>query len=132
MKPFLLKLRTFKNDSERAESHKILKMLLGCLVKINLLHLSFRKYPLLYKSGVRYIRKNHIDFQEFEDLPTALELGGSDCGPLTAWRVAELRNNGILAKPNLLLQTDGNFYQYHVRVKYQDGTIEDPSKRLGM
>jgi hypothetical protein len=62
----------------------------------------------------------------------------SNCEDLACWRVAELRVRfGEAAQPYVTSQMlnspeHGLFTLYHIRVRRADGTIEDPSKILGM
>lgn len=90
--------------------------------------------PDLYASGVYY-----QELPEIWAVPTwALYLRehgfGADCKTLAAWRVAELRERygepaarcwvSATAEPGKLL--------YHIQVQRSDGSIEDPSAKLGM
>lgn len=57
-----------------------------------------------------------------------------NCEDLACWRVAELRVRfGIGARPTYTSQVrpDGS-YLYHILVELPDGSIEDPSRNLGM
>jgi hypothetical protein len=57
-----------------------------------------------------------------------------NCEDLACWRSAELRvRDKIEAKPTFIwkIRPSGG-YLYHIQVKYPDGRIEDPSRRLGM
>lgn len=58
----------------------------------------------------------------------------SNCDDLVSWRIAELRNAGENAKVRLKWQYDvsRSSRMYHVLVRRADGTVEDPSLRLGM
>ncbi len=112
----------------------ILHVLLGALVAINRLILrTVPGLPPIYRAGVRYVR----DDPGQEDWCDALEIikqGHADCKSFAAWRVAELRENGIMARceiaqPRLL---PGGMLLYHIRVRWPDGRIEDPSLVLGM
>jgi hypothetical protein len=80
--------------------------------------------PPLYKSGVRY-RNGKVDWFS---IPEVLAARTGDCKDLACWRTAELRLQGINAVPRL--SRKGNMW--HVTVKLPDGTIEDPSRILGM
>jgi hypothetical protein len=84
--------------------------------------------PHLYQSGVRYRRERPM--QEHWKLPDQTYRDGfGDCEDLASWRAAELQKAGedanivlVRAKPKL----------WHVAVQREDGSLEDPSKRLGM
>lgn len=71
--------------------------------------------------------------EHFRDIPRILENGGGDCDNVASWRVAELRELGIPAKPYITWRTraDGGV-TYHVIVLHADGSSEDPSLLLGM
>ena len=111
-----------------------LQVLLGALVDLDRLILRTTPgIPPIYRSGVRYVR----DAPGQEDWCDILEIvaqGYADCKSFAAWRVAELRENGIAARcditqPRLL---PGGVLLYHIRVLFPDGHIEDPSIALGM
>lgn len=90
------------------------------------------RIPPLYKAGVRYQREGRTiagrPKEVWRLIPQVLRHGAGDCEDLASWRVAELREAGVNARP--YLTRHGNMF--HVRVKHPDGRIEDPSKRLGM
>lgn len=96
-----------------------------------------QEVPALYDSGVRYLRDAERGTQQSPDselwltIPDALSLGGADCKVLAAWRVAELQEDGEDAVP-LLKPPRAGGRVWHVVVQREDGTIEDPSKLLGM
>jgi hypothetical protein len=71
--------------------------------------------------------------EHFREIPRIIENGGGDCDNVAAWRVAELREKGIDAKPYITWRQrrDGG-YTYHVTVLLPDGSSEDPSLLLGM
>jgi hypothetical protein len=84
--------------------------------------------PALYESGVRYAREPAG--RERWQLPSETRaIGRGDCEDLAVWRVAELRARGEKAK--LLLRRSGDRL-WHAMVRRGNGSIEDPSKRLGM
>jgi hypothetical protein len=71
--------------------------------------------------------------ETFREIPRIRENGGGDCDNVSSWRVAELRELGIWARPYITWRKreDGGT-TYHVIVRYEDGTSEDPSLLLGM
>jgi len=72
--------------------------------------------------------------EHFRDIPRIIENGGGDCDNVASWRCAELREKlRIPAKPYITWRKrpDGGT-TYHVVTAYPDGTIEDPSRLLGM
>lgn len=107
-----------------------LRILLDALVRLNLLKMQSNRLPSLYKSGVRYKRepKSINRFEQWKTITDILQTGFGDCEDLASARVAELRRLGIRAIP--WLRRKGNIW--HVVVRYPNGRIEDPSRRLGM
>lgn len=93
--------------------------------------------PLLYEAGLRY-QPEEIGHDDWRDVPSILDHKGGDCEDLASWRVAELRHlHNENAQPyityNLVRSARfGTFTLYHIRVQRADGTIEDPSRILGM
>ena len=87
------------------------------------------------------IRQTRMHYQEeplgqedWKDIPTCLQDGIADCEDLACWRAAELTvRHGIQARPFFSYKVRPNgSYLYHIKVKYPDGTEEDPSRKLGM
>jgi hypothetical protein len=129
-----LRVGLAKAGPEFSRQNKKLLWLLEALIKCNMIYLaSHPRTPLLYASGVRYQREPRGK-EEWQDIPGCLKLMRADCEDLAAWRTAELRHRGIFAKGHLKWFHSGavNITLYHVQVKLPDGSIEDPSKRLGM
>lgn len=62
------------------------------------------------------------------------DLGAANCEDLAAWRCAELQvRAGENAWPTFIWKIRPNGgYLYHIQVKREDGSIEDPSRALGM
>lgn len=79
--------------------------------------------PELYRSGVRYERE--YPRERWLPVPLVLAERIGDCEDLAAWRAAEL-GRGARAVP---LKTRSG---WHIVVRKADGSIEDPSRRLGM
>lgn len=96
----------------------------------------FPQTPNLYQSGVRYELMPQTEY--WLEVPWALAFAraghGVDCKTLAAWRAAELRvREGQPGARCVLSEYKSDTeHVYHVRVERQDGTIEDPSARLGM
>ncbi len=111
-----------------------LRALLEGLIALN--RLQFRqapgRIPTLYNSGVRYQREGKDArghrLEQWRTIAELLKFQVGDCEDLVGYRIAELREKGINAQPWI---TRHNF-TWHVRLKYPDGKIEDPSARLGM
>lgn len=88
-----------------------------------------RPLPLLYKAGVRYSREA-AGKEEWQLPTTTLRKGFGDCEDLAAWRTAELWMLGESGARMFLKRVNPRLR--HIQVLRADGTIEDPSKKLGM
>lgn len=83
--------------------------------------------PQLYESGVRY-RREPVDV--WRHVGIILREGWGDCEDLAGWRAAELRRDGETEAAAVTYKSGPG--RYHVVVRRADGTIEDPSRKLGM
>lgn len=82
----------------------------------------------LYRSGVRY-RREAVGSESWQLPSETASLRGGDCEDLACWRAAELQIAGERARV-LVKQVRPRLF--HVVVVRANGTIEDPSKKLGM
>ena len=128
-------LSLFNRDLDADESLEALNILAGALQQIDMGYL--RRHPQtpeLYSSGVRY-QEERPGQERWQDIPQVLQRGVGDCEDLSAWRAAELNiRSGISARAEVAVSKvypDGRRL-YHVFVRLPDGTIEDPSRILGM
>lgn len=121
-----------------------IKFILDAMVANNLLYLSLHpNTPPLYRSGVRYANEPEWKFngkpaEEFASIPIVLERLKGDCDDLATYRCAELIRRGERATIRIQWRrrvysdgTKGRKY-FHVVVRRQNGSIEDPSALLGM
>jgi len=140
MPPIVFEVTLFRERGDTREhkrSHQALLHLLECLCLINEGLLGQEpSLPRLYESGVKYIREAKGQ-ERWLDVLHIIKEGGGDCEDLACWRVAELRHQGVRAKPFAKWAKDaaGTFHYHAQVVRYrEDGThyIEDPSHRLGM
>ena len=98
------------------------------LTAFNFALLSRFDLPRLYDSGVRYQREQP-GREQWWTIPQVLERGYGDCEDLSAWRAAELRSMGVPAFAYVIRSGPRMF---HAVVRYPDGSIEDPSRALGL
>jgi hypothetical protein len=84
--------------------------------------------PPLYQAGVRYKDEPRDVWRHALDV---LGEGWGDCEDLSAYRAAELRHTGEDPAAAVNVYKSGPS-RYHAVVLRGDGTIEDPSKVLGM
>ncbi len=132
------------DDIRKVLRHQSLYECLAALTRINL-HtiLAYKgKIPKLYDSGIRYRmeppgQEDWLDvlacLSAFRDEQNGGKQATIDCEDLCCWRAAELQAEGIAAHPVFVWRKleDGS-HLYHIVVRYPDGRIEDPSRRLGM
>lgn len=104
--------------------------LLEAMTTLNRRYLTERWMPL-YESGVRYHREPR-GVERWITTPIAQERTIADCEDLATWRAAELQLQGIDARAIALERPQRRGRLYHVVVRYPDGRIEDPSRKLGM
>lgn len=143
-----------KDPEEIERRFAPLRIALEALTKIDEWHLqqgiiSGNPYPRLYDSGV-YYEEEAPGKEDWLDIPTLYRLGKGDCEDLGCALTAERRvYDGIPSKPYLRhkfipsqelimsgypkknIPRDGLFL-VHILSQLPDGTIEDPSKMLGM
>ena len=112
-------------DLEGAEE---LEKLLEGMVLLSLSQLQRGLCPPLYQAGVRYEREPR-GRESWQSALKTYRLGRGDCEDLANYLAASRRLVGIDAKVKVLDIRPG---LKHVVVQMPDGTIEDPSKRLGM
>jgi hypothetical protein len=106
---------------------------LAALVALNVEYLrAHPNTPKLYESGIRYQRegvtKSGRQKEKWLTWPLMLILRKADCEDLAAARASELR----LAGTNAIAIAVESSIGYHIVVRMPDGTIEDPSRKLGM
>jgi len=92
-----------------------------------------RIVPPLYQSGVRYVREPPRE-ETFADAAHVYREQGGDCSSLAAYRLGELWAAGESAadiRVHWRGYKDG-YRLYHITVRRGDGSIEDPSRLLGM
>jgi hypothetical protein len=117
------------NELPVKNATEVVLHLVQAMISNNEGYLKTHRAPLLYKSNVRYKPDNQGSTEmQWWDIPSIIKAGYADCKGLAAWRVAELRNAGYNATPEVI--TD-NGLMFHVRVRGPNG-VEDPSKLLGM
>lgn len=113
---------------------------LETLVNVNLWQLARfakegRTVAPLYESGV-YYKAEPPGEEEWLDIPSLYKQGFGDCEDLACARTAELRFSGIGAVPCIRhrrIETGkGMLTLVHVLTLWPDGSVEDPSKLLGM
>jgi len=99
------------------------------LVGINECILRRWEYPRLYESGVRYEREQP-GRERWRRIDEAMAAGVGDCEDLAAWRAAELRVRRGEAARAIVYRSGKR--RFHAVVQRADGSIEDPSRALGM
>lgn len=114
---------------------------LNGVVLQNALLIRARLVPPIYESGVEFRKEPWAGkFEEFADCLTTYRRKWGDCDDLVAWRVAELRTIGDhrLGLPPCKATIKiywREFFEglgFHCEVRMPDGSVEDPSRFLGM
>jgi hypothetical protein len=111
-----------------------IRYVLEGVVRVNQFYMRLHHVPSLYSSGVRYQEEPEGTVEEFATIPVVLKRKWGDCDDLAPWRCAELRETGENAHIRIIWKKSRitGRRMYHVVVRRADGTIEDPSARLGM
>lgn len=127
----------FNGSGDQVDSEIFIRDALSLLMQRDITFLkNHPNTPMLYRSGIRYHEEPRGE-ENWRDIPTCLsegDRGNSDCEDLACWRAAEVNvRYGIRATPIFSHRTLSNGdVVYHIRVKYPNGHIEDPSRVLGM
>lgn len=121
----------FSPDSPLDENSDVLRILLDCLVQLNLAYLRSHSVQALYQTGVRYGRT-----LLWEPIPAVLARGYGDCKSLAPWLIAEMTKRGIPCHPvfRFIYRDDGSGeLDFHILVMRNDTSeFLDPSRVLGM
>jgi hypothetical protein len=104
---------------------------LAALVRVDRMLLREGMVPPLYQTDVRYRQEPAGQpYEEFADALTCLERGWGDCDDLSAWRVADLLEQGVDA--SLLFDAapvaPGKRRLVHCLVRLPANGREDPSR----
>ena len=128
----LFQLRAFDTINDRAKGVVLIHLLEGLIAADVAYLLDTPAAPWLYESGVVY-EEEPSGRDNWQDIPTTIELRVGDCEDLGCWRIAELRvRSREHARPVIRSSIIGKQTVYHVAVQRSDGRLEDPSRRLGM
>jgi hypothetical protein len=129
-------------EKEREFSLAALREMLEALVKVNVMWLATHPnaYTPIYKVGVRWEPERGTE--NWLSIPCIYEAYQSgtpvDCEDLAAARAAEVRYYGVpgLGKQHVIADIRGRVVDGQVRMhafcRYPDGSVEDPSTKLGM
>ena len=138
MREVIFRVELFADPERRKASEVVLRLFLEALTAANVAYLQAHPdAPKLYASGVRYrtekpkLKGTPIP-EEWLSIPYVIRQGWGDCEDLACWRTAELLQQGVKAQPVFTFRRVGRFSIYHIMVRLPDGTIDDPSRRLGM
>ena len=108
---------------------EILKAYISGFALINQVFLRRFQVPRIYVSGIKYKDENPDSDNPLMNCLEVIDRRGGDCKSLTAWRLAELWEDGIDARCHVIDYGDG---LCHVLIKHPNGFVEDISKNLGM
>lgn len=123
------------------------------VVEVNRILIRRRHVPPIYESGVVFKgepwagKKPVIvaakgcwmklpGLDEFADCLTTYKRGCGDCDDLVAWRVAELKEQGVEAGVKIYWRdhkrNGRNVRLFHAECRLPDGGVEDVARNLGM
>jgi hypothetical protein len=131
-------LRSFDALSGDAKVAVLTALLEALILADSLMLRTDSSLPFLYDAGVRY-EAEELGDDDWRDVLAILDHAGGDCEDLASWRVADLRVR--LSEPSarphvtssqVVHPTEGPYTLYHIQVLRADGSVEDPSKLLGM
>lgn len=111
-----------------ADGIEEIECLLEGLVRLDLSQLRRGLAPPLYSSRVRY-RREERGREDWQSAVKCHRLGFGDCEDLASYGAASYRLVGVHARAIVRQVRPG---LKHCLVLLPDGTVEDPSKRLGM
>jgi hypothetical protein len=111
-----------------------LRLMLGALTVIDMQILrAYPGLPNLYQGGC-YYEVEPAGREDWQDVITNFRRKSADCEDLACHRAAELQvRSGVNAWPRFTRRKRSNgSHLYHIQTRYPDGSIEDPSRVLGM
>jgi len=108
-----------------------IQIFLHALQCVDELQLRRGKYPSMYEAGVVHYQREKRGHEEWQTARDMMRTHQGDCEDLAAWRAAELRASGVDKAATAIIKRIHTGL-IHCLVRRGDGTIEDPSKRLGM
>lgn len=109
----------------------IVRDILEPLVLISMKDIEAGKVPPLYSSKV-YFKPEKRGVETFVDALQTYQTGFGDCAHLSVWLCAEYRSKGEKASIAIQWILPKGFRLFHVVVRRENGTLEDPSAILGM
>lgn len=109
-------------------SNREIELAVEFLARLSLEQMQANKFPELYAGRVRY-QQEPAGVEIWQPAIDLFGLGLGDCEDLAAARLAEYWQKGVKARADVLTV---NPWLRHIRVRLPDGTIEDPSAKLGM
>jgi hypothetical protein len=125
----------FSNPQRRARGEAAIGELLWWLTRRNIAYLEDHpKAPALYDAGIVYEHESP-GVERWQSFERMLVTGRADCEDLACARVAEaiVRLGDRDAKPHFFSRPlTATTRCYHIQCMRGDGTIEDPSRVLGM
>lgn len=106
-------------------------MALEGLVQRNLDQMKRQRFGPLYGSGIVYAREDPGETY-WQTIREVYATKRADCEDLSAALVSKYRASGVDPRARVDLRPGGAPGLWHVFVRRGDGSIEDPSKVLGM
>lgn len=157
MKEILFKLGLFHSEASRPASERVLAKALDLLFTADVEFLRANpNTPDIYTPGLMRYEREPLEGEqwdmivvntptgprsavcprnpeEWKAIPYCIEDGFADCEDLACWLAAQrLVRQGIECRPAFSFRNVGRMSIYHIVCRHPDGTIEDPSRVLGM
>lgn len=110
-------------------SERELSAALAALTALDVAQMTWTRFPPLYQSGIRY-RRERPGQECWLTAAALLRARFGDCEDIACYLSAELQLQGERA--TAIPVRSGAGAGWHIVVRRGDGSIEDPSRRLGM
>jgi hypothetical protein len=124
-------LKVGASNPSNTDAFDPLRMALRLLTDMNVWILNHKRYPSIYNGRIRY-KPEQLGKEEWLTIDKIHERGYGDCEDLACARAAEYQIRGIPAEPDCIAHFVQGILVIHIQVHMPDGSIEDPSARLGM
>ncbi len=99
------------------------------LAGVDAVLMRYYNLPSIYVIAPRY---RVASKESWKDIGAVIRDGWGDCKDFTAWRLAELWRQGVDARAESIVSRSGKGLMFHTYIRFPNGALEDPAKRLGM
>ncbi len=125
-------IRIGASNPTNTDAFDPLRMALRLLTDMNVWILTKNpSIPSIYNGRVIY-KPEPLGKEEWLTVDKIHERGNGDCEDLACARAAEYQIKGVPAEPDCFARWTHGLLLIHIFTRMPDGSIEDPSSRLGM